>query len=583
MTRRTQVAALATEHGIRLGTIDELRAEGVRVVSALGRTIAVFYHDGRLFAVDNRCPHMGFPLSKGTVRDGILTCHWHHARFELAGGCTFDPFADDVASFRVEERDGEAWLDPSPVEEDRAAHWRRKLQEGLEQNIRLVSAKAVIGLTSLGFETEVVSQAALFGVRNRARGWGDGLSILAAMANVQPSLAPSDRPRALFHGVIHVARNTAGQAPSFDLEPLHTAERRPDVFRRWFRRFIETRSESAAERCLRTAIAAGLEPPALAGMLFAACTDHLFMDTGHALDFANKACELLDTIGWEHAGEVLPSLIPGLAAAERMEETSAWQHPVDLPALLREAFAALQDALAAGRERLVGWDGHRALAETILDDSPEASLRAIVAAARNGVPLVELAAAVAYAAARRPLHFGIANEFADWNTVHHTFTYTNAVYQAMRRAPSIELARGILDGAMAVYLERFLNTPRVPIPRPGGTSHAPPALLDEFDRQQRVDEAAQVVCDLLAVGRRREVIEVLGHALLREDAGFHSFQIYEAALRQYAHFEGRPEGDHVLMGAARFLAAHSPTVRATSQTYEIAARLHRGEALYEDV
>jgi hypothetical protein len=31
----------------------------------------------RVFALDNRCPHMGFPLDRGTVEDGILTCHWH--------------------------------------------------------------------------------------------------------------------------------------------------------------------------------------------------------------------------------------------------------------------------------------------------------------------------------------------------------------------------------------------------------------------------------------------------------------------------------------------------------------------------
>jgi nitrite reductase/ring-hydroxylating ferredoxin subunit len=37
--------------------------------------------------------HMGFPLERGSVADGILTCHWHHARFDLASGCTFDLWA----------------------------------------------------------------------------------------------------------------------------------------------------------------------------------------------------------------------------------------------------------------------------------------------------------------------------------------------------------------------------------------------------------------------------------------------------------------------------------------------------------
>ena len=43
-------------------SVDELRADGVRVVSAGGHMIAVFWSDGGAYAVDNRCPHMGFPM-----------------------------------------------------------------------------------------------------------------------------------------------------------------------------------------------------------------------------------------------------------------------------------------------------------------------------------------------------------------------------------------------------------------------------------------------------------------------------------------------------------------------------------------
>ncbi len=100
------------------------------------------------------------------------------------------------------------------------------------------------------------------------------------------------------------------------------------------------------------------------------------------------------------------------------------------------------------------------------------------------------------------------------------------------------------------------------------------------DTQGRVDETAHIVAGLLAERRHEEVVRILGHALLREDAGFHEFQVYEAGVRQYRQFQGRPLGDHVLIGVARFLSAHAPTVRAVGQTYDIAARLQRGEALH---
>ena len=567
---------------VRAGSLEEIEREGMKVVSAEGRTILVVHDEGRLYALDNRCPHMGFPLRRGAVRDGILTCHWHHAKFDLSGGCTLDPFADDVPAFRVETRDGDVYVDPRPIESDRRTHWEAKLREGLEGQLSLVLAKSVIGLNELDATGDILREAALFGVRNRANGWSTGLSILTAMANVLPVLNEEDRPLAVFHGAVHVARSTANQPPNFDLAPLETELRDPARYLEWFRRFVETRSTQAAERTLRSAIHLDLPPTAISEMVFAACTDHLFLDTGHTLDFANKAFELLDHIGWEHAEEVLPSIVPSLTGARRMEESSSWRHPVDLATLLAGVHGQLDDAIATGGGRLRDWRGHRDLADQILDGEPDETLDHMLALVREGVPLDELSAAVAYAAARRAVHFHVSNEFGDWDTVHHSFTYANAVDQAMRRAPSNLLARGIFDGAMSVYLERFLNVPRQPHPAPSGDPVLPDALLPAFDVQGQVDETARILADLVAADWREQAVEVLGQALLREDSTFHEFQIYEAGVRQYQHFAGRPEGDHILTGVARFLTAHSPTVRSRLQTFDIAARLHRGESLHGD-
>ena len=565
----------------RVCSLEELRRDGVRVVSGGGRAIAVFLEGGKVFALDNRCPHMGFPLHRGTVRDGILTCHWHHAKFDLASGCTFDLFADDATPFAVEVREGEVWLDSRPPDVDGRARWLGKLDDGLDHNVNLVLAKSAIALHELGATNEAVRRAVLFGLRNRAAGWSTGLSILTAAAQVLPVLGAEDRSLALFHGLRHVAASTAGQQPNLDVQPLRGSESNPERYVEWFRRFVEVRQAAAAERTLVTAVTAGLSPRTVADMIFAACTDHLYLDVGHTLDFANKAFELLDLIGWEHARDVLPSLIPVLVGSQRMEESSSWRHPVDIVGLIQEASKDLLELPGDGR-RVEAWDGHERLAEVILDGDPAQALDDIVGLARAGVPLVELSASVAYAAVRRALHFSIANEVSDWETVHHAFTYANAVDQAMRRAPSALLARGILDGAMAVSLERFLNVPKRPVPTPSGAVPAPGEVLGRFDIHGQADETAQLVADMLATNGDEEVVRLLGHALLREDSGFHQFQIYEAGVRQWRRLRGRPAGDHVLLGVTRYLAAHFPTVRGRAQTYDVALRLHRGDALHED-
>src|SRR3712207_4543626 len=69
----TRAMSTISAERVRVGTVAEVIQRGCTVVAAGGHGIAVFAHEGRLHAVDNRCPHMGFPLSRGTVRDGLLT------------------------------------------------------------------------------------------------------------------------------------------------------------------------------------------------------------------------------------------------------------------------------------------------------------------------------------------------------------------------------------------------------------------------------------------------------------------------------------------------------------------------------
>ena len=82
----------------------------------------------------------------------------------------------------------------------------------------------------------------------------------------------------------------------------------------------------------------------------------------------------------------------------------------------------------------------------------------------------DLGRALAYAAALRVARFGTGNEHGDWETAHHVFTYANAVHQALKRrrarggTAARGAARGVLHGAMAVYLARYLNVPPARLP-----------------------------------------------------------------------------------------------------------------------
>jgi len=54
------------------------------------RLVCVRRESGGVDVLEDRCPHEGYPLSQGRVRDGVLTCKWHNWKFDLANGaCRF--------------------------------------------------------------------------------------------------------------------------------------------------------------------------------------------------------------------------------------------------------------------------------------------------------------------------------------------------------------------------------------------------------------------------------------------------------------------------------------------------------------
>src|SRR6195256_3452909 len=266
-------------------------------------------------------------------------------------------------------------------------------------------------------------------------------------------------------------------------------------------------------------------------------------------------------------------------------------------ALCEEAASELPELFAAGRS-VHGWSDHSALARELLGDDPARIVDSLKAAIRAGASPADLGRSLAYGAALRVARFGNVNEHADWETAHHVFTYANAVHQMLTRIGTANIhthvtaVRGVLHGAMALYLARYLNVPPARIPGDGGdllddlptdVEALRTALLDAFDRQRQVDLAARLVARHLTLGHPpRALIATLGQALLREDAGFHAYQMLEAGVRQFEEWGNTREGRHILIVVARYLAAHSPTERAGLQTADIARRLMRGGELHQE-
>jgi nitrite reductase/ring-hydroxylating ferredoxin subunit len=573
---------------VRVCSLRELAERGVAVVSAGRRRVAVFAHDGGIFAVDNRCPHMGFPLERGSARDGILTCHWHQARFDLESGCTFDLWADDVARFDARVADGDVFVSTEPTRPlDRAAH-RARLRRGLEQDVALIQAKSLLALLEAGGEAgDVVADVVDFAAPN-LRANSEGLIRLGCVADLYPALSPETAYQALLYATRQISSEVSRAVPRRGQAALDTAVHDAPTLAAWLRQWALTRPVDGTERTLLSTLRCDLGDADLADVVFGTATERLYANGGHLLEDCNKIFELTDLLGRERASALFPLLTLGLAQGRGEEEGTNWHHPIEIVEPMRELERALPELLARGAD--ASWKEDAGLVATLLGEDPLAILGALAGALADGAPPLELARRVAYAAALRLARFATTNEVTDWFGPQHTFINANAAFRAVERSPTPAVVRAIFQAAISVWVDRYLNVPPARLPEERGALDDLPAeparlralLLEQLDQRGQVEPTARVVARWVRLGHPLDpLVDALAFATVREDLDFHSLQVLEAGARQARGWVGQPEAEHILVGVARNLAAHCPTRRAGQQTAAIALRLHRGEKVWE--
>ena len=207
----------------------------------------------------------------------------------------------------------------------------------------------------------------------------------------------------------------------------------------------------------------------LADALFAAETERAFADAGHSLDFINKAFECLDLIGWEHAPALLPTVVGQMVAARGAEEATAWRQPVDLVALCAEAASQCRNCSLPAAVRTAGRTTRCSRESCSVIMRPASLTRSRWRSAQ--APLLLTLADHSFMARRSGWRVSaMPTNTADWETAHHVFTYANAVHQMLTRIGTVNTdgyvtgVRGVLHGAMALYLTRYLNVPPARVP-----------------------------------------------------------------------------------------------------------------------
>lgn len=429
----------------------ELEAKRQLVVRHDGRQILVLKTEKGIYAVSNRCPHEGYPLSEGTLSDGcVLTCNWHNWKFDLENGETLVG-GDRLPRYPTRLADGRVWLDITPIDPQIR---RQEILKGVskaladEDHQRMVRETA--RLMRLGADPVDAVRTAIawarerfeYGMTHALGGAADWLAL-----HDLPQTAPDDKLVALGEVLGHIADDArSGRTYPF-------ADGSADWSAAAFRAAIESEDEAGAVRLIRGALAARLTVDDLLPTLLGAALAH-YADFGHALIYTVATGDLIRRLGPDMAEPLLLLLVRELIFATRedllpefrdyQKRLAAWSEaaptcpPLDPAALRRGSAKAAMMLVAAWGTR----------------HPPESILPVLVAAGAWHLLHVD----------DRVLR-RTGGKIADnvgWLDFTHTLTFAKAGRTALRRRPdlwpAIALQLACFIGRSSAYVDETLDT-----------------------------------------------------------------------------------------------------------------------------
>jgi nitrite reductase/ring-hydroxylating ferredoxin subunit len=457
--------------------LSELPLGGTHLMKARGQALCLVRTEEGVFAVDDACPHEGYPLHQGAVVGCALTCIWHNYKFDVRdGACTMGE--EDVRSHPVRVVGGRIEVDVQlPDPQAVQAKALISLREGLvEQQLGRV-ARELVRLLEAGVPPERLAMESALHDARRAR-WGSTHALPLAAEVLRYRVRPGAQAAYALMQAFELSAEANVRRPV----RVRPAPEIPDDLEGVgdeLRARVEAEDASGAEALLLGALQAGAAPSDVQAWLLQLCADH-FLDFGHALIYVVKAFDLLGRAGWEFAGELLGSLVFGIVNGTREDLLPGW-------AGWRQRMAALEPRLPelfeAGLMAPSAWD-RDAWLEAVLESSPKLAHQATVRALELGVPVLELVDGLSLAASERMLRLDPGLEVRvdvqnGWLDVTHILTFVNALRQAADRWRDPQILRLLFQALRFVNHSRLLDGERVAvIPEPGTLAQLQAAMAE---------------------------------------------------------------------------------------------------------
>jgi nitrite reductase/ring-hydroxylating ferredoxin subunit len=571
-----------------LGDVPLGEAKAVRL--AEGRSIALFNVDGRIYATDNQCPHMGYPLTRGAVRHGILTCDWHGRSFDLEGGGCFNHECDDLQTFPVDLREGSIWIQLETPQYKRREEHLRLLWEGLLSEDRWTISKAIALLLKGGVPEEEIVEMALrhlgrhIASSHEAEGGGD-VSRLINGLKVGRRYRDADRLMVLATAACSVAGKAADRLEVVPLpEPVAW-----DNIDRWTRMFAHDGQSGRIERCLFTAHHLGYENRILP-LLYECVVEPHFLGFPDNLLSLGYLSEAVETFGWKQGSELVFNLGAKLLGRRRGEPERFRRDAVGL----MTSAVPIIDASNPSMNSVVDYD-EDSFVNALMSVNIRKSFDAVSGALHAGVKLDRLITTLVLLAADRMARTPL-NVDAGWDTLTMELNLAASLRTAQRQGGDRVAAKGLYHAAWQVFADRWLNIPVRPLTASlgGGTLAVPDEdagvrlILDSIASLNVQDVGRQVLEYLNAGYSGDRLLHEIGRVMLWDDTNVRILPTLGAVFEEWGRSSGpdpalgagHPARYQLLVGLARY-ATDIRTNKDSGAATNTAMRFAEGKTTVE--
>ena len=579
---------MLSENGnfVKVAAASEVEDGKPKAVRVEGHSIALFNHEGSIYATDNQCPHMGYPLVRGHVKRGVLACDWHGWSYDMEGGGCFTGGCDDLATFPVEVRNGDIYVDVGSGGKKRDDAHYLLLKEGLFSQDGWTLSKAIAIMLAKGVsEDETLDIMVRHMVRHittaeGGRAGGGRIATLMHGIKVAHMYDVEDRLIPLMMAARHAAGGHNDRPERRPLPPPVDWDRLED----WIKVFTIDKEWEGIEKCLITARQLGGHEDKFIPLFLACASQWFFLSHSRNLIDLCHLAEVLEKWGWEITEELVCNLGAKILGQGRGRPGERLREAIQKAEELEHIFDDLPQEKNPDAD--VEYDEDQLSADLVSGDI-DTIFDAIKDVLTAGVPIDKIATTMVMTSADRMARTPV-NMSPGWWDLQEEMELAANIRKVLRFGGTKIAAKALLHCGWRFYANRWLNIRHQPISESRESSStkvldediALDAIIDGIE-SVRIQEIGRQTREYLNSGCNAErLLAEMGLCILKDDNGEELLSTIHIVDREWHYCEDHPARNQMIVGLARW----ATDVRRNSgndSAVQTAHRFAKGETATE--